>query len=116
MLIEGLHYCSEKELYSAGGLKSTVIYFHQLKADKDIKKLYTTLPTQYHGTKPQVEDLRIYEDAIVRGIAFIDDVLGVEIKYRQNKALEKQIKKTGFPYEKYLKDFDLNFCQSITSK
>lgn len=68
MLIEGLHYCSEKELYSAGDLKSTVIYFHRLKADKDIKKLHTTLPSKYCGSKPQVRDLRIYEDAMERGV------------------------------------------------
>lgn len=49
-------------------------------------------------------------------IEFIQDVLGSEIKYRQNKAKEKRIKEAGFPYKKYLKDFDLNFCQSITKK
>lgn len=49
-------------------------------------------------------------------VAFIDDVLGGEIRYRQNKAREKRIKEAGFPYKKYLKDFDLNFCQSITPK
>ena len=47
---------------------------------------------------------------------FIQDVLCGEIKYRQNKAKEKRIKEAGFPYKKYLKDFDLNFCQSITRK
>ena len=49
-------------------------------------------------------------------VTFIDDILGGEIRYRQNKAREKRIKEAGFPYKKYLKDFDLNFCQSITSK
>ena len=49
-------------------------------------------------------------------VEFIQDVLGGEIKYRQNKAKEKRIKEAGFPYKKYLKDFDLNFCQSITRK
>ena len=68
MLIEGLHYCSERELYSAGDLKSTVIYFQQLKTDKNIKKLPSTLPTKYLGNKPQVRDLRIYEDAMERGV------------------------------------------------
>ena len=68
MLIEGLHYCSERELYSAGDLKSTVIYFQQLKSDKNIKKIHTTLPAKYCGNKPQVRDLRIYEDAMERGV------------------------------------------------
>lgn len=49
-------------------------------------------------------------------VEFIQDVLGGEIKYRQNKAKEKRIKEAGFPYKKYLKDFDLDFCQSITRK
>lgn len=49
-------------------------------------------------------------------VEFIQDVFGGEIKYRQNKAKEKRIKEAGFPYKKYLKDFDLNFCQSITRK
>ena len=49
-------------------------------------------------------------------VEFIQDVLGDEIKYRQNKAKEKRIKEAGFPYKKYLKDFDLDFCQSITRK
>jgi transposase len=68
LLIEGLHYCSEREMYSAGDLKSTVIYFQQLKADKNIKKLHTTLPSKYCGNKPQVRDLKIYEDAMERGV------------------------------------------------
>lgn len=49
-------------------------------------------------------------------VEFIQDVLGGEIKYRQNKAKEKRIKEAGFPYKKYLNDFDLDFCQSITRK
>lgn len=49
-------------------------------------------------------------------VEFIQDVFGGEIKYRQNKAKEKRIKEAGFPYKKYLKDFDLDFCQSITRK
>lgn len=37
MLIEGLHYCTEREMYSAADLKSTVIYFNELKANNSIK-------------------------------------------------------------------------------
>lgn len=67
MLIEGLHYCTEREMYSAADLKSTVIYFNELKADKHIKKLHTALPTKYCGNKPQIRDLRLYEEAMERG-------------------------------------------------
>ncbi len=48
--------------------------------------------------------------------AFLDNVFSSEIKYRQDKAQEKRIKEAGFPYPKYLKDFDLGFCKSITKK
>ena len=49
-------------------------------------------------------------------VTFLRNVLGSEIRYRQDKAKEKRIKEAGFPYPKYLKDFDLGFCQSITKK
>ena len=47
---------------------------------------------------------------------FIRSIADGEIKYRQDKAREKRIKEAGFPYPKYLKDFDLNFCQALTRK
>lgn len=49
-------------------------------------------------------------------LTFINDVLSGEIRYRQNRARERRIKEAGFPYKKYLKDFDLDFCTSITEK
>ncbi len=49
-------------------------------------------------------------------VTFLTEVLGSEIRYRQDKAKERRIKEAGFPYKKYLKDFDLNFCQSISRK
>jgi DNA replication protein DnaC len=48
--------------------------------------------------------------------SFLHEVLRSEIRYRQNKAMERRIKEAGFPYRKYLKDFDLNFCQSISKR
>ena len=47
-------------------------------------------------------------------LAFLNLIFSREIKYKQNKALEKRIKEAGFPYNKYLKDFNLDFCKSIT--
>ncbi|MBR5636557.1 MAG: IS21-like element helper ATPase IstB [Pseudobutyrivibrio sp.] len=47
---------------------------------------------------------------------FLNDVFSTEIKYRQDKAKEKRIKEAGFPYLKYLSDFDLSFCKSVTKK
>ena len=46
----------------------------------------------------------------------MQNVLESEIRYRQDKAKEKRIKEAGLPYPKYLKDFDLSFCQSVTKK
>lgn len=47
---------------------------------------------------------------------FLGYVLDGEILYRQDKAREKRIKEAGFPYPKYLKDFDLSFCKAISRK
>lgn len=47
---------------------------------------------------------------------FIRYVFDEEILYRQDKAKEKRIKEAGFPYPKYLRDFDLSFCKAITRK
>jgi len=49
-------------------------------------------------------------------VAFLQKIFGAEIRYRQDKAQSKRIKEAGFPYPKFLKDFDLDFCQSITPK
>ncbi|MBK5247373.1 MAG: IS21-like element helper ATPase IstB [Peptostreptococcaceae bacterium] len=49
-------------------------------------------------------------------VAFLKKIFGSEIRYRQDKAQSKRIKEAGFPYPKFLKDFDLDFCQSITPK
>ena len=67
-LIEGLHYCSERELYSAGELKSTVIYFHQKKKEANTQKQPTTLPSKYRGNNPKVRELSVYEEAMKGGV------------------------------------------------
>ena len=67
-LIEGLHYCSERELYSAGELKSTVIYFHQKKKEANTQKRPTTLPSKYRGNNPKVRELSVYEEAMKGGV------------------------------------------------
>ena len=47
---------------------------------------------------------------------FIAKVFSEEIGYRHAKAEARRIKDAGFPYPKYLKDFDLSFCKSISAK
>lgn len=68
-------------------------------------------------TKNELETL-IHEAEMSEAsyVTFLNEVLGSEIRYRQDKAKERRIKEAGFPYKKYLKDFDLNFCQSISVK
>ena len=68
-------------------------------------------------TKNTVEQLvHAAEESQQTYATFLNDVLSAEIKYRQDKAQEKRIKEAGFPYPKYLKDFDLGFCKSISKK
>lgn len=64
LLIHGLHYCSEKELYSAGELKSSIIYLNQLKAAPKRKVKLTALPSKYRGNIPEVRALSVYEQAM----------------------------------------------------
>ena len=64
LIIECIHYCTEREMFSAGELKSTVIYFDTLRNEKEIQKFNNALPSKYLGNKPQVRDLKVYEDAM----------------------------------------------------
>ena len=61
----------------------------------------------------------ILHDAETNGISYLDFLVSVtdgEILYKQEKAKNKRIQEAGFPYPKYLKDFDLNFCRALTTK
>ena len=68
LLIHGLHYCSEKELYSAGDLKSSIIYLAQLKIEPKKKEKLTALPSKYRGNAPEIRDLSVYEHAMERSV------------------------------------------------
>lgn len=68
-------------------------------------------------TRETLED--ILHDAQNEDPGFMDFLIRItdgEILYRQNRAKDKRIKEAGFPYRKYLKDFDLDFCQALTRK
>ena len=68
MVIKGLQYCSEKELYSAGELKSSIIYMNEIQNEKPkIKKTENILPEKYRGNNPETRDLSIYENAMGMG-------------------------------------------------
>ena len=68
LLIQGLHYCSEKELYSAGELKSSIIYLEQLKTAPKKKENLTALPSKYRGNTPEIRNLGVYEQAMERSV------------------------------------------------
>ncbi|MGI6502182.1 MAG: IS21 family transposase [Anaerostipes sp.] len=68
LLIQGLHYCQEKELYSAGDLKSSIIYLEQLKAEPRKTENLTALPSKYRGNTPEIRDLSVYEQAMERSV------------------------------------------------
>lgn len=67
-VIKCLHYCSEKELYSAGDLKSSIIYLDRLKAETKTRESRATLPQKYRGNNPEIRDLSVYEQAMERGV------------------------------------------------
>ena len=82
---------------------------------QEIKAYVTTLSLVH--TKNELEHLiHEAESKEISYTEFLCKVLGSEIKHRQDRAKERRIKEAGFPYPKYLKDFDLNFCRSITRK
>ncbi len=62
------------------------------------------------------EILHTAEENDLTYLDFLSYVLDGEILYRQDKAREKRIKEAGFPYPKFLKDFDLSFCKAISKK
>lgn len=82
---------------------------------KDLKEQATML--SLYNTRDKLDELiHEAEQQDASYLDFIQKIFSGEIKYRHDKALAKRIKEAGFPYPKYLKDFDLNFCKSITAK
>ena len=68
-IIKGIRYCSKKELYSAGDLKSSIIYLTQETIDRHLSKPHnvTSLPAKYCSDSPEVRSLKAYEDAMNEG-------------------------------------------------
>jgi len=62
---------------------------------------------------------KILHDAEKEDMSYLDFLVFLtdgEILYKQEKAKTKRIKEAGFPYPKYLKDFDLTFCQALSPR
>lgn len=64
-ILKGVKYCCERNLYSAGDLKSCIIYLTQVKTDeyKRTSRDGTTLPEKYMGDKTDLRPLSVYEKA-----------------------------------------------------
>lgn len=70
-----------------------------------------------YNTRDKLDDLiHQAEKEECSYLTFLENVFNGEIKYRHDKAQAKRVKEAGFPYPKYLKDFDLTFCKSISKK
>ena len=64
---------------------------------QEIRTYATTLGLVH--TKNELEKLiHSAEEEEESYVTFIRNILGSEIRYRQNKAKEKRIKEAGFPY------------------
>lgn len=82
---------------------------------KELKEQAATL--SLHNTRIKLEELiHQAEQEDISYTSFIGNIFSEEIRYRHAKAQAKRIKEAGFPYPKYLKDFDLTFCNSINKK
>ncbi len=70
-----------------------------------------------YNTSDQLEELiHQAEQEENSYIDFVEKVFSGEIKYRRDKAQARRIKEAGFPYPKYLKDYDLTFGSSISMR
>lgn len=64
-ILRGLEYCSERKLYSAGELKSSIIYLTQDRLEKHNNTGDgTALPEKYRGDLPELRPLSVYEAAM----------------------------------------------------
>lgn len=82
---------------------------------KEVKELAGSL--SLHNVKSTLDELiHQAEQEDMSYTAFLMLVFQTEIQFRRGKALEKRIKEAGFPYPKYLKDFELSFCTALNAK
>ena len=68
IILKGLEYCINHSLYSAGELKSSIMYLNEINSKSDEVKLSSGLPDKYHGDTIQIRDLSEY-DRIMGGVA-----------------------------------------------
>ncbi len=82
---------------------------------KELKEQAASL--SLYNTRDKLEELiHQAEQEEISYTSFLENIFNGEIKYRHDKAQAKRIKEADFPYPKYLKDFDLTFCKSLSRK
>ena len=82
---------------------------------KELKEQAASL--SLYNTREKLEELiHQAEQEEISYTSLLENIFHGEIKYRHDKAQAKRIKEAGFPYPKYLKDFDLTFCKSLSRK
>ena len=82
---------------------------------KELKEQAASL--SLYNTRDKLEELiHQAEQEEISYTSFLENIFNGELKYRHDKAQAKRIKEAGFPYPKYLKDFDLTFCKSLSRK
>ncbi len=70
-----------------------------------------------YNTRDQLEEIiHQAEQEEISYTDFVEKMFTGEIKYRHDKAQARRIKEAGFPYPKYLKDYDLTFSSSISKR
>ncbi len=66
-ILKGLRYCSERELYSAGDLRSSIIYLTQdviVEKRNNNRHNSIPIPDKYKGDNPEIRSLSVYEEAL----------------------------------------------------
>jgi len=79
-------------------------------------KAYTRSLRLVYTREHMEEILEVAEQSNETYFEFMNRILSGEMKYRHDKAKTKRIKEAGFPYIKTLKEFDLSFCHSLTTR
>ena len=82
---------------------------------EDIKELASILGlTNTKNTYDEI--LHEAENNQITYRQFLTTLLQKEYGYKLDKAKKARIKDAGFPYPKYLEEFDLAFCQSLSTR
>ena len=66
--------------------------------------------------KAVLEGFEAAADEEAQPIPYLHKLLEAEVHSTQQRSVQRRIRGAHFPYPKYLKDFDLAFCQALSTK